>query len=129
MNVKINTKERFIVLILQETNIPANMTDDITQLADYVQPGIPHLIINMKEVASIAREAGHKLASLQQEFYERNHSFVICELQEGVQQIFDSEELTDTMNITPTESEACDIVQLEEIERELLGDDNEVINL
>lgn len=129
MNVKINTKERFIVLILQETNIPANMTDDITQLADYVQPGIPHLIINMKEVASIAREAGHKLASLQQEFYERSHSFVICELQEGVRQIFDSEELTDTMNITPTESEACDIVQLEEIERELLGDDIEVSNL
>ena len=26
------------------------------------------------------------------------------------------------MNITPTESEAWDIVQMEEIERELLGD-------
>ena len=129
MNVKINTKERFIVLILQEADIPANMTDDIAQLADYVQPGIPHLVINMKEVSSIARDAAHKLASLQQEFYERNHSFVICELQDGVQHIFDSEELTDTMNITPTESEACDIVQMEEIERELLGDDNEVSNL
>ena len=27
------------------------------------------------------------------------------------------------MNVTPTESEAGDIVQMEEIERELLGDD------
>jgi len=29
------------------------------------------------------------------------------------------------MNVTPTESEAWDIVQMEEIERELLGDDEE----
>jgi hypothetical protein len=27
------------------------------------------------------------------------------------------------MNVTPTESEAWDIVQMEEIERELLGDE------
>ena len=30
----------------------------------------------------------------------------------------------DTMNITPTESEAWDIVQMEEIERELLDSDD-----
>jgi hypothetical protein len=29
------------------------------------------------------------------------------------------------MNVTPTESEAWDIVQMEEIERELLGGDEE----
>ena len=129
MNVKINTKERFIVLIPEEANISANMTEDITKLAKFVQPGLPHLVINMKEVIGIAPEAAHRLASLQQEFYERNNSFVICEMQKEVQDIFDSEELTDTMNITPTESEASDIVQLEEIERELFGDDNEIIIL
>ena len=122
MNVKINTKERFIVLIPQEANISANMTDDITQLAEFVQPGIPHLVINMKEVSCISPKAAHRLAALQQEFYERNHSFVICEMHKDVQSIFDSEELTETMNITPTESEAWDIVQMEEIERELLGE-------
>jgi hypothetical protein len=31
-------------------------------------------------------------------------------------------ELLDLMNITPTESEAWDIVQMEEIERELLDE-------
>jgi hypothetical protein len=32
-------------------------------------------------------------------------------------------ELFDFLNCTPTESEAWDIVQMEEIERELLGDE------
>lgn len=123
MNVKINTKERFAVLIPQEPIITANMTGSLTQLADYAQQGIPHLVINMKEVKEMAPEAAHKLAALQQEFYERNQSFVICEFQEAVQNIFDREKLTDTLNFTPTESEACDIVQMEEIERELLGGD------
>jgi len=31
--------------------------------------------------------------------------------------------LLDLLNVTPTESEAWDIVQMEEIEREMLGND------
>jgi hypothetical protein len=43
-----------------------------------------------------------------------------------VETIFDQLELLEMMNVTPTESEAWDIVQMEEIERELLdGDDME----
>ena len=37
-------------------------------------------------------------------------------------------QLLETMNITPTESEAWDIVQMEEIERELMDDDNPLFN-
>ena len=33
----------------------------------------------------------------------------------------DEKELLEGMNITPSESEAWDIVQMEEVERELLG--------
>ena len=60
---------------------------------------------------------------LQQRFYEQNRSFVICELQPSVENALDKEELLELLNSTPTESEAWDIVQMEEIERELL--DNE----
>jgi hypothetical protein len=60
---------------------------------------------------------------LQQEFYEHNRSFVICEMQQNVVDTLEKEELLEVMNVTPTESEAWDIVQMEEIERELL--DNE----
>jgi Trp operon repressor len=44
-------------------------------------------------------------------------------MQPLVEETFDKEELLELLNSTPTESEAWDIVQMEEIERELL--DNE----
>jgi len=44
-------------------------------------------------------------------------------MQPLVEETFDKEELLELLNCTPTESEAWDIVQMEEIERELL--DNE----
>jgi hypothetical protein len=49
---------------------------------------------------------------------------VICELQKPVEDFLDKVELIELMNVTPTESEAWDIVQMEDIERELLDDDS-----
>jgi anti-anti-sigma factor len=122
MNVKIDTKEKFTVLTPQAEFVSANMTEDMEKLADYATEQVPHLVINMREVKEISEEAAKTLADVQQSFYERDHSFVICALQPAVEATFEQEELIDVMNITPTESEAWDIVQMEEIERELMGD-------
>jgi hypothetical protein len=40
-----------------------------------------------------------------------------------VEDMLDSNDLLEMMNVTPTESEAWDIVQMEEIERDLLSDE------
>jgi anti-anti-sigma regulatory factor len=122
MIVKTDTKEKFVVITPIEAIISANMTADIEKLAQYASKDVPHIIIKMSEVKEIAPEAAQKMAEVQQQFYENDHSFVICEMQTAVEAIFENEDLTDIMNITPTESEAWDIVQMEEIERELMRD-------
>ena len=43
---------------------------------------------------------------------------VICNIKPEVETYLDEKELLELMNVTPTESEAWDIVQMEEIERE-----------
>ena len=48
---------------------------------------------------------------------------IMADLQPAVEGLLDKMELLEVMNVTPTESEAWDIVQMEEIERELLGDE------
>ena len=73
-------------------------------------------------VTEIDEQAAEKFSFIQQQFYELNKSMVICEMQPPVEAVFEKLDLTDVMNITPTESEAWDIVQMEEIERELLSD-------
>ncbi|MCY7292260.1 MAG: STAS domain-containing protein [Ferruginibacter sp.] len=122
MNVKIDTKEKFTVLTPQAAILSANMTEDMEKLADYSTNLVPHLVINMNEVKEISVKPARVLADIQQRFYERDHSFVICCLQPEVEAVFEQEELIDVMNITLTESEAWDIVQMEEIERELMRD-------
>jgi anti-anti-sigma factor len=124
MNVKIDTKEKFTVITPKDADLSANMTADISNLLlPYLQKDIPHLIVNLQDVKSIDEQMGNLLSDVQQQFYENNCSMVICNLQPAVEQLLEQNELLELMNVTPTESEAWDIVQMEEIERELLGDE------
>jgi anti-anti-sigma regulatory factor len=124
MNVKIDTKERFTVITPEEAHLPVNMTEELNQLLlGYLQKDIPHVILKMDAVKTVDEAMAENIAQLQQQFYENNCSFVICGLQIDVVQLLEQKELLEFMNVTPSESEAWDIVQMEEIERELLGDE------
>jgi len=124
MNVKIDTKEKFTVITPNESHLPVNMTEELNDLLlSYLQKDIPHVVLNMEAVQTADEAMAENIARLQQQFYENNCSFVICSLQKELEQLLDSKELLEFMNVTPSESEAWDIVQMEEIERELLGDE------
>jgi anti-anti-sigma factor len=121
-DIKIDTKEKFTVITPQQEVLYANMAANLNKTCTpYLTEPVPHLILNMANVLKIDAEAGEILALLQQKFYENNCSFVICCITADVQQLLDENEILEIMNVTPTESEAWDIVQMEEIERELLG--------
>ena len=120
MNVKTDTKEKFTVITPFEENLSVNMTGELGQmLLTYLQKDIPHVVLNLSQVKTMDDKIGEILAETQQKFYENDCSFVICNLQPGVEASLDKQELLEIMNVTPTESEAWDIVQMEEIEREL----------
>ncbi len=125
MQVKTDTKEKFHVITFLEPTLSATMTEEMGQcLLPYLQNGVKNLVVNLREVESIALEAARELVSLQQKFYEESASFVVCEVRKPVEEFLDENELLELMNVTPTESEAWDIVQMEEIEREFLDGDN-----
>ena len=126
MIVKTDTKEKFTVITPKEQRLSVNMTEELTQLLLlYLQKDIPHIILNLQKLEEIDENGSEALAITQQKFYENNCSFVICGLQKNVEDSLDKQELLEFMNVTATESEAWDIVQMEEIERELLSDDEE----
>lgn len=121
MKVKIDTKEKMHVITILEKNLAANMTEAIKQsLLKYLDEPVANVIVNFHEVDEIELEAAQALAVIQQKFYEQNHSMVFCNLHTNVVDFLDSNDLLGILNVTPTESEAWDIVQMEEIEREYL---------
>ena len=125
MEVKIDTKEKFHVITLSEPHLSATMTEELSaRLLSYLASTNKNVVLNLKELQSLDTFSAETLVKVQQKFYESSSSFVICALQPQVEEFLDKQNLLEMMNVTPTESEAGDIVQMEEIERELLDGDS-----
>lgn len=125
MEVKTDTKEKFHVIRVETTDLSANLAAElISYLEELLKGTIKNVVLNLSSVKSMQEEAAELLVRTQQKFYENDASFIICQITNEAEQFLDGKELLELMNVTPTESEAGDIVQMEEIERELLdGED------
>jgi len=124
MQVKIDTREKFHVIRISEGQLAANMTAELDKkLSPILQNDVKNAILNLKDIQMLDNAAGEWLVNTQQKFYEQNASFVICEMKKQLEDQLDGLGLLELLNITPTESEATDIVQMEEIEREWIDDE------
>ncbi len=123
MNVKIDTKDRFSVLHVEEKTLTANMAEQlVASIRQCGQKDVRNIILDLDRVSSMDTEIATLILQEQQQSYEMQHSFVICCLQKEIEHWLDKEDMLELMNVTRTESEAWDIVQLEEIEREFMDE-------
>ena len=125
MHYKIDTKEKFAVLSLLDPSLSSNLVPELTDLIKNLGLTSPkNLVLNLGAVKDWDLSIMALLAQHQEIFYDNNTSFVLCSLSDDLQNALDATEFGEVMNLTPTESEAWDIVQMEEIERELLDSDD-----
>lgn len=125
MHYKIDTKEKFTVLSLLDPILSSNLVPELNDLIKKLGTNSPkNLVLNLEGVNDWDLSIMELLAQHQEVFYDNNTSFVICCLSDDLQTSLDSTEFGEVMNLTPTETEAWDIVQMEEIERELLDSDD-----
>ncbi len=123
MQVKIDTKEKFHAITILEPLLAANMTEDLEKsLLPILEKDVKNVVLILKDISELQDAAAAGLVKIQQSFYDSGASFVICELTPDVEQFLEDKRYLELMNVTPTESEAWDIVQLEEVEREMLND-------
>ncbi len=124
MIVKIDTKEKFHVITPGEPALSENMTEELSQLLlSCREKDVKNVVLSLKEVTSIDSSVAQAIVNCQQDFYDNETSFVVCEMTPAVESFFEEAELLDLLNFTPTESEAWDIVQMEEIERDLFEEE------
>ena len=122
MQVKIDTREKFHAITILEPVLAANMTEELEQcLLPVLEKDVKSVVLILKDIQTVDEAAAESLVRIQQAFYDNGNSFVICELTPAVEQSLEDNSLLEFMNVTPTESEAWDIVQMEEVERELLN--------
>ena len=122
MQVKIDTREKFHAITITESVLAANMTEDLDQcLLPILEKDVKNVVLILKDTLEVDDAAAESLVRIQQAFYDNGSSFVICELTLAVEKSLEDNGLLELMNVTPTESEAWDIIHLEEVERELLN--------
>ena len=122
MQVKIDTREKFHAITVTESVLAANMTEDLDQcLLPILEKDVKNVVLILKDTSEVDDAAAECLVRIQQSFYDNGSSFVICELTPAVEKSLEDNGLLELMNVTPTESEAWDIIHLEEVERELLN--------
>jgi anti-anti-sigma regulatory factor len=125
MQYKTELKEKFTVLTILENSLSSNLVPELAKILTKIGVEPPkNLVLNLGQVDRWELPVIAQLAEAQGSFYENNTSFVICCLSDSLQDTLDLTEYAEIMNLTPTESEAWDIVQMEEIERELLDSDD-----
>ncbi|MDQ6610738.1 MAG: STAS domain-containing protein [Bacteroidota bacterium] len=126
MEVKTDTKEKFTVIRVKTEELSATMAAELDHQLQELRKGTPgNIVLNLSDVKNISEEGAEVLVRTQQKFYDSDLSFVVCELDKDVEDFLDNNNLLELMNVTPTESEAFDIVQMEEIERELLDEEDD----
>ncbi len=109
--MKISVNDKFTVL--------ADDRGDVVAFADYLEHIVPkkfendHLVIDLLPFADL--ELSQLLSFMKISTYHRSskHSFVI------VNDAVDVDEIPDELVVVPTFQEAADIIEMEEIERDL----------
>jgi anti-anti-sigma factor len=120
-----DTKEKFTVITILNNQLNSNLVPELAELTSKWGNTAPkNLVLNLKNVESWDEAVIEQIASDQGQFYDKNTSFVVCSMSDGLFDTLDKSDYAELLNMTPTESEAWDIVQMEEIERELLDSDD-----
>jgi anti-anti-sigma factor len=119
MKVKISTNGKFHAITVVEPYFTANMTAALHELCEpFLKQEVKNLLLNLKDIQKMDSAAADTILELRNLFYANRASFVLCELQPPVKKIFDQSEQFEILQIAPTQSEASDIIFMEEIERE-----------
>jgi anti-anti-sigma factor len=119
MKVKISTNDKFHAITVLEPIFAANMTAKLNEICEpFLKEKVKNLLLNLKDIQTMESAAADAILNLRNLFYVNRASFILCELQPSVKKYFDQNEQFEPLQITPTQSEASDIIFMEEIERE-----------
>lgn len=125
MEFKIDTSENYARIAPLGTNLNAIMAAAIeehaTQLAEN---GIPNYMIVLSACQTAENAAFESFAKWHEQCYSEGRSLVFTGLQEPVRRQLRQLELDDALNITPTEIEALDIINMEILERDLFSEES-----
>lgn len=123
MEFKIDTKPNYTVITPDTGSLSVNLAEVIRQKVDEAtETGSHNFVIDLHNVNQMDRSSGNVLLDMHHALYNRGCSLVFTTLTEGVMQTMKKSQYHLSLNLTPSLNEAIDIISMEVLERDLLGE-------
>lgn len=123
MDFKIDTKPNYTVITPDMGGLSVNLAEEMRQkVEDATETGSHNFVIDLQNISSMDMAAGNVLLDLHHAVYNTGGSLVFTMPEECVVQTLKKGQYHLSLNITPTLIEAIDIISMEVLERDLLGE-------
>jgi anti-anti-sigma regulatory factor len=124
MKYNIDTKENFDIITPINDLFNQDLAEEIQQFLSASILKNRSAIIDFSSIQSIENNLNQIIIDWHHKMYDSNLSFALCEMNDEVKKSMQENEESNILNITPKQIEAIDIVAMEGLERELLGDED-----
>jgi anti-anti-sigma regulatory factor len=124
MKYNIDTKENFDIITPINDLFNQDLAEEIQQFLSASILKNRSAIIDFSSIQSIENNLNQTIIDWHHKMYDSNLSFALCGMNDEVKKSMQENEESDILNITPKQIEAIDIVAMEGLERELLGDED-----
>lgn len=124
MKYNIDTKENFDIITPINDIFNQDLAEEIQQFLSASILKNRSAIIDFSSIQSIENNLNQIIIDWHHKMYDSNLSFALCEMNDEVKKSMQENEESNILNITPKQIEAIDIVAMEGLERELLGDED-----
>ncbi|MFA6060200.1 MAG: STAS domain-containing protein [Taibaiella sp.] len=123
MEFKIDTKPNYTVITPDSGDLSVNLAEVIRQkVDDATETGSHNFVIDLQHIANMDMSAGNVLLDMHDSLYNKGCSLVFTTLEDSVMQTMKKGQYHLSLNLTPTLNEAIDIISMEVLERDLLGE-------
>lgn len=119
MQFKIDTKEKIVLFRLEEPVLNANLAAELEEVLSGIgELEEKNLVLDLRSLQSADEKGLGAIFAVYNRQYERGLSSAIAHLTPALTAAL-GEKYPEMMNVVPTESEAIDMVMMEDLEREL----------
>jgi anti-anti-sigma regulatory factor len=124
MEFKIDTKNTFTTIMPPAEAISAKLTGALHEKIEEIrQSGSKNFIVDLQLCSEIDKTSLDELVALHEECYGLDQSLVFTGIGDKLMTAVKKEEADLLLNIAPSMQEAVDIISMEILERELLGEE------
>lgn len=123
MSCLIEQRETFNLITLPEGALNTSVKEELIHHSQDSMAQRQSIIVDFSKVKQCEIENVDFVQSLHSDVYSDNLSFVITQASDTIKQAFNYLLEEESINYAPTLAEAIDIVSMENIERELLGEE------